>query len=130
MNDALGATVKELELRAKALAKELDDARKKAADNERDASEARKLRESNIALEDRNARLKDDYDQVAPLLETSEGKKFLALHQELTRTRYWAYGGWFAAALLGLGCAAFYLYYKPLMEDAPAEGEHTPHRIE
>jgi proteasome lid subunit RPN8/RPN11 len=130
INDALGTKTKELEGRATSLAADLEDAKKKVADYEREAFSAPKLRETIASLEDTTASQKKELDRLAPLMDSAEGKKALASHQELVRTRYVAYAGWGLAAFLAVVLAAAYFYYRPLMEDAQEGIERSPHRIE
>lgn len=130
ISETLGSKAKELEANGAKLASDLDDMRKKLVDSEKDARDAPKLRERVAALEKETAQQKSQLDELAPWLDSSDGKKAVAVQQELVRTRYAAYIGWFCAGLLGLGLVAGYLFYKPLLEDTPVGGEHNPHRIE
>jgi hypothetical protein len=40
------------------------------------------------------------------------------------------YVGWGCALLFGLGLVGAYVYFKPLADDVPQEGETSAHRIE
>jgi proteasome lid subunit RPN8/RPN11 len=69
-------------------------------------------------------------ETVDALTDSFGGEKKLAITQELVRTRYAAYGGWACSALLGIGLLAAYIYYKPLVDDAPRIDDHPTHRID
>jgi proteasome lid subunit RPN8/RPN11 len=130
INDALGAKAKDLEVHATTLAADLDDARKKLLEYEKERSDYPALRDRLLSLEETNADQKKQLEEAAPFLDSAAGKAAVAVQRELVRTQYAAYGGWASAALLGLGLVAAYLYYKPLTEDAPSAGQPAPHRIE
>jgi proteasome lid subunit RPN8/RPN11 len=130
INAALGGKVKSLDSSATALAAELELARKKMEEYENEARETPKLRDRVQSLEETNAHQQRKLDDMAPFLDSSDGKRALAIQQELVHTRYAAYAGWGSVALLVLTCAVFYLYFKPLDDAAPGEGPSTAHRIE
>ena len=69
-------------------------------------------------------------EALASSSEADDGGNKGTITQELVRTRYVAYGGWVTSALLGIGLLAAYIYYKPLVDDAPHIDDHPTHRIE
>ena len=123
-NEALATRKKDLETEAADLRIQLADTRKERDDFKVDALKAEELR-SEIASLTKQAK-----DALDPSSDSVDGLKKSAMAQELVRTRYAAYGGWGCAALLSLGLLAAYIYYKPLVEDAPGIVDPPTHRIE
>jgi proteasome lid subunit RPN8/RPN11 len=130
VNDALGEKTKDLEDRATILAKDLAEARKKLTELEPQAYDAPKLRERVESLEDSNGRLQRRLDELAPWIDSADGKRALALQRDLGYFRVATYTGWGFVGLFLLGLGGAYIYYKPLLEQTPPEAEHPPHRIE
>jgi proteasome lid subunit RPN8/RPN11 len=126
INETLGGRTKEVESQAALLVSDLETARKKVDQYQKDAEEAPKLREQIISL----LASKRQLDELAPWLESTDGKKALEIQHDLVRTRWLAYGGWGFSALLSLALAALYLYQKPLASAEPEDDvERPPHRI-
>jgi proteasome lid subunit RPN8/RPN11 len=113
-----------------ALINDYDTNRKALARAEKDAKDAPKLRERNAKLEAENLVHTAKLDAIAPFVESPEGKKALAVQEELVRTRYAAISGWGCSALFCAGLVALYFYFKPLAEDVPDTADRPSHRIE
>jgi proteasome lid subunit RPN8/RPN11 len=126
MNETLGGRNKELEDRAATIASKLETAQKKLELFQKDADEAPKLREQVASL----LKAKDRLDDLAPWLESPDGRKAAEVVRDLAHTRLLAFAGWGVSALLGLGLAALYLYQKPALVGEPEDdGDRPPHRI-
>ena len=121
-NEALAARKKDLEGEAADLRTQLADTRKERDDFKIDALKAEELRNEIASLQ------KQAKDALDPSSNSVDGEKKSAIVQELVRTRYAAYGGWGCTALLGL--LAAYIYFKPLVDDAPDIDNPPTHRIE
>ena len=67
---------------------------------------------------------------MTPFFQSTDGKKALAVQEELVRTRYAAISGWGCSALLCAGLVALYFYFKPLADDTAGSGDRPSHRIE
>jgi proteasome lid subunit RPN8/RPN11 len=129
INDALGARTKDLETYTATLVADLDAEQKKRTQFEKDALEAPKLRERIDSLVEAGERKQHQLDELAPWLDSPDGKKALEFQREFAHTRYAAYLGWGCTALLGAALVVAYLYYKPLLQPAPEEGERPTHKI-
>jgi proteasome lid subunit RPN8/RPN11 len=129
-NEELGARNKDLDTRATTLAADLDAAKKSLALYEKDAQDVPKLRDQIVSLEELAKGQKRRLDEVQPWLESPDGKRAVALQQELVRARYAAYIGWGCSALLGLALAASFLYGRPAVDPATGEHQPSPHRID
>jgi len=131
MSETLGGLNKDLQTQVRTLSADLETARKERDQFEKDAELAD--RQAKQIAEDARKRQQDDLEKMA---ETADGKKAIATHQELVRTRYAAYAGWGCSALLSLGLIIAYLYFKPLDHDdpdvagSPPIGDRPTHRIE
>jgi hypothetical protein len=120
-NRALAIRTKALETAAGELRTELA-----ATTKERDKFKI----DAEIATSEIASLKKQAKETVDALTDSFGGEKKLAITQELVRTRYAAYGGWACSALLGIGLLAAYIYYKPLVDDAPRIDDHPTHRID
>jgi len=109
---------------------ELDKALRLAENYKKDAEDAPGLRDQVAELQEANKKQKAQLVEVAPFLQSPEGQETIALARELARTRILMYVGWGCAALLGLSLLGAYVYFKPLADDAPTDGEASAHRIE
>ncbi len=133
INDTLGSRTKELESRASLLASDLEAATAKLARYEKEAVEAPKLRARIADLEESQTRQQERLEDLAPFLDSPDGKLALAMKQDLGRTRFWAYAGWVCSVVLGLGLAASYFLLRPLpaLPATPSDDADRPtHRIE
>ncbi len=126
INETLGNRAQILEARAAELEKE----RETLLRYKKDAEGVTALRDQIAELEERNQRQEREHAELAPWLESPEGKQAVALLRELARTRTLMYVGWGCAALLGMSLLGVYVYFKPLADDAPSQGETSAHRIE
>ena len=104
---------------------DLERARNLAAESEKDAKEARNLREEIVRLNKEKERDKRELEELAPLRDTTEGRVL----QDLVRTRYAAYIGWGCSVFLGLALAYSYFLQKPPEEPATDDTERPPHHI-
>jgi proteasome lid subunit RPN8/RPN11 len=127
--DEAGSRVKYLESQVVTVTAELERARTKANEYEKDAQETRKLREEIDGLTKQNHTSKQRLEELAVLADTTEGRKTLDLQQELVHTRYAAYFGWGASIFLGLALAYAYFVQKPPDEPVADEIERPPHHI-
>jgi len=126
INETLGNRAQELEARTTELVKE----RETLLQYKKDAEGITKLRDQIAELEETKQRQDRELAEIAPWLDSAEGKQAVALVRELARTRTWLYVGWGCAALFGLSLLGAYVYLKPLADDTPSEGEPSAHRIE
>src|SRR5262249_35704117 len=98
-----------------------------------DAKEAPELRKQVAGLEESLEKKQRQLDELAPFLDSPEGKKAVDLQRELVHTRYEAYLGWGGTALFGLALWGALYYYSPFAaappEDQPEAGEPPTHRI-
>jgi proteasome lid subunit RPN8/RPN11 len=126
INETLGSRAKELESRTA----ELEKTCQTLEQYRKDAENIPNLRDRIADLEQIKERQERRLAELDPWLDSPEGKQTVALVRELARTRTWLYAGWGCAALLGLGLLGAYVYFKPLADDSPSDGEHTAHRID
>jgi len=126
INETLASRAKELEARTA----ELEKANLTLEQYRKDAEGIPNLRDRIAGLEEIKERQDRRLAELDPWLESSDGKQALALVHELARTRTWLYVGWGCVALLGLSLLGAYVYFKPLADDSPSEGEHAAHRID
>jgi proteasome lid subunit RPN8/RPN11 len=130
INETLARENKELKTFSDKLIASLETAKKDLIRTEKDAKDAPKLRELNAKLEAANERQTAKLDTMTPFFESTDGKKALAVQEELVRTRYAAFSGWGCSALLSASLVALYFYFKPLTDDATATPDRPSHRIE
>jgi proteasome lid subunit RPN8/RPN11 len=130
INETLASENKELKTFSDKLIANLETAKKDLVRAEKDAKDAPKLREQNAKLEVASQRQKEKLDEMTPFFESSDGKKAIAVQEEIVRTRYAAISGWGCSALLCAGLVALYFYFKPLADDVPDTGDRPSHRIE
>jgi proteasome lid subunit RPN8/RPN11 len=130
INNALGSRTRELETRASILAGDLETARTKLATSEKEAREVPRMRERIADLLDAQKSQQEKLDVIAPWLESPEGKRALALEQNLVRTRYIAYLGWGCSVLLGAALAASYFLSKPIPGTSVDDVDRPTHVIE
>ncbi len=116
---------------------ELEKARKSLERYKKDAEEVPKLRDEiadlqavNEKQKAENEKQKADLAELAPFRDSPESQNALTLARDLGRTRTLMYVGWSAALVMGLGLLGAYVYFKPLADDSPSEGEASAHRIE
>jgi proteasome lid subunit RPN8/RPN11 len=95
--------------------------------------EAKKVVDLEIQIAGLQKQAKDAMDSAS---DSVVGEKKSTIEKDLVRMRYVAYAGWICSALLSLGLAASYFYWKPLADDGTVVGD-TPqahdgptHRIE
>ena len=133
ISETLGSRAKDLEAYSTRQTTKLEDARKTANQYEKDAKSASKLSKDLASLKESNDEKQRKLDELAPWLESKDGKAVQELVQELGRTRYLAYMGWGLTAVFGLALLAAFFYYKPVTEPAaepqPEDGDRTTHRI-
>jgi proteasome lid subunit RPN8/RPN11 len=133
ITERLGAQARSLEKQVIDQDEKLAETKKKLDKLEADAKDAPKLRERVASLEETNHARKSQLDELAPWLDSKDGKAAVELQHELARTRYLAYMGWGLTAVLGLTLAAAFFYYKPLIEPPPEpeseDGDRPTHRI-
>jgi proteasome lid subunit RPN8/RPN11 len=122
----LGNRVEELEARVV----ELDKAKKALEHYKKEAEQVEDMRDKIAVLKEDNAKLEHQLAEAAPAINSPDGKQALAIHADLVRTRNLMYIGWGCALLFGLGLLGAYIYFKPLADDVPQEGETSAHRIE
>ena len=130
INETLASENKETKTFSDKLIANLETAKKDLVRAEKDAKDAPKLREQNAKLEVANERQTSKLEEMTPFFESTDGKKALAVQDELVRTRYAAISGWGCSALLCAGLVALYFYYKPLADDVAESGDRPSHRIE
>jgi proteasome lid subunit RPN8/RPN11 len=136
ISDTLARDYKEVKKQADERAAQLEDANKNLARAEKDAQDTPALRADNDKLKASNDRQQKELDELKPFLDKPEGKKALAILQELGRWRYAAISGWACSVLLCAALVATYLYFKPLADDGtivaeePQGGDRLTHRIE
>jgi proteasome lid subunit RPN8/RPN11 len=126
VSDSLANRTEEL----KAKSAELEKARKALENFKQDAEDAPKLRDRIAELEEQNQKQKAQLDEAAPLIQSPDGQKTIALAHDLARTQTLMYVGWAAVALLGASLLGAYVYFKPLADDAPSAGDPSAHRID
>jgi proteasome lid subunit RPN8/RPN11 len=133
ITEALGGRVRELETRLTEQAAKLQDAVKSLAKAESDAKQSSKLREQLASLEESNSQRQRQLDELAPFLESPEGKRAVDLKRELDHTRYASYLGWGCSALFALALVGAFYYYKPVSDaasESQRQGDDRPtHRI-
>jgi len=130
ITNALGSRASELETRASILAADLESAQTKLARYEREAIEAPRLREKNAELVESQRRMQEKLEEIAPWLDSPDGKAAQAMKKDLARTRYVAYLGWGFSALLGLALAALYFLSKPVLVAPVDDADRPTHVIE
>jgi proteasome lid subunit RPN8/RPN11 len=130
INETLGGRTKDLEQRASTLAADLETARKERDRYEKDHADVALLAKRVATLQESNQQQQDRLETLEPLSESADGKKVLETHQQLARWQYATYAGWGCTALLCLGLAAAFLYYKPLDDDSAEGADRPAHRIE
>ncbi len=134
ISETLAHANQELKTVAEKLAANLETKKNALETAEKDAKEAPELRDQIAKLKGTNKEQFDKLEQLRPLAETPDVKKYLAIQN--TWTIKLALAGWFCSALLCAGLVATYLYFKPLADDGTIVGEEPPaedrptHRIE
>ncbi len=135
MSERLGAEARAFEKQLTENDEKLEKAKKEIARLEADAKDAPKLREQVASLQESNERRKSRLEELAPWIDSKDGKAAQELQNELARTRYLAYMGWGFTAAFGLALVAAFFYYKPLTEPGaeadsePEGGDRPTHRI-
>ena len=113
ISEALGSRTKELDTRAATLAAELDKAQKSLERDEKDATDAPKLREQVATLLSNNEKLQKQVDELTPLAATEPAKLAAEYKNQLITTRYAAYFGASVAVILALRLLSIHFYRKP-----------------
>ena len=133
ITEKLGAQAQDLEKQLSDQAERLTKARSDATRFENDAKDAPKMRERIANLEESIALKKSRLDELAPWLESKDGKAAVDFNLELNRTRLLAYLGWGLTAVFGLALCGAFFYFRPFAEppiDSDAEdGDRPTHRI-
>jgi proteasome lid subunit RPN8/RPN11 len=130
INEALAGENKNYKTLNDKLSASLETAKKDLARAEKDAKDAPKLREQYAKLDLASQQQKEKLEEMTPFFLSTDGKKALAVQEELVRTRYAAISGWGCSALLCAGLVALYFYFKPLADDTAVSGDRPSHRIE
>ena len=136
ISDRLAVQAQDLEKQSNDQNEKLAAVRKEAPTGSKATPRMRReMRDRLAILEESHERDQKKLEELAPFLESKDGKAVLELQHELSRTRTLAYLGWGLTAVLGLAMISAYLYYKPSIEalpveePQPGEGELPTHRI-
>jgi proteasome lid subunit RPN8/RPN11 len=127
INDLLAAKSRQLSEEVATLKTKLDD----AAKFEKEAKEATELRARFATLEETSERQSKKIADYEELLDTTEGRKIVALAGKYQNAWYAAVAGWTLSAILALGLIGGYAYLRLPEDDqeGPSSPEPPPHRI-
>jgi len=126
INETLGSRAKDLEARTT----ELEKTCQTLEQYRKDAERIPDLSDRIASLEEVNQQQARKLAEIAPWLESTEGKQALVMQHNLEWYRIWFYVGWSCAGLLSLSLLGAYVYFKPLADDTASAGETSAHRID
>ena len=127
INETLGSRAKELEARTAGTREEIARLWSNTA---RTPKAIPGMRDRIAELEEIQPKARARAGRARSTARNARRQAALAIQHNLAWYRTWFYVGWGCASLFGSGLLGAYVYFKPLADDSPTEGEHSAHRID